>query len=60
MVGESLALGIPGLDGSVSLLPSSLSLLLPSIPFPLHRSYSARACTVFLSSAGGLEFWDIS
>ena len=50
----------PGLDGSVSLLPSSLSLQLPSIPFPLHRSYSARARTVFLSSAGRPECWDVS
>ena len=60
VVGECLALGIPGPDGSVSLLPSSLSLLLPSVPFPLHRSYSARARTVFLSSAGGPECWDVS
>lgn len=38
VVGESLALGIPGLDGSLSFLPFPLFLLLPFLPFPLHVS----------------------
>lgn len=58
VVGECLALGIPGLMMALSpspLLPSSLSLLLPSIPFPLHRSYSARAAQCFLAQLEGLS-----